>query len=112
MAAVARTVTALAHTAKTTLAANPGLAANVPDGDTFPNNGSVIVIATNTGGSTYTVTEVVEDAVDGDLAVTGRVFSLAAAEQAIIKLGPAKTYGALTKLIASNVAVKFIAFRV
>jgi hypothetical protein len=112
MAAVARTVTSLSHTAKTTVAANPGLDANVPDGDLFPNNGSVFVIATNTGGSTYTVTEAVEDAVDGDLTVTGRQFSLTAGEQALIKLGPPKTYGAVTKLTASNVAVKFAAYRV
>lgn len=111
MAAVPRTVTSLSHTTAAALVANPGVAANVPDGDLFANNGSVFVIMSNTGGSTYTVTETVEDTVDG-ITVPGREFELAAGSMAIVKLGPPKIYGAVTKLTAENVAVKFAAYRV
>jgi hypothetical protein len=111
MPAVTRAVTALSHTTPTALAANPGLAANVPDGDLFPNSGSAFVIMSNTGGSTYTVTEAFADQVDG-ITVPGRVFSLTAGSSQLVKLGPPKTYGQVTKLTAENVAVKFAAYRV
>jgi hypothetical protein len=109
MAVVARTATTLDHTTAVTLAASPGVAANVPDGDTFPNGGSTWLLMNNTGGSTYTVTVAVEDTVDG-LAVTGRVHSIPASSMKLVKLGHPSIYGTTTKVTAENVAVKLLAF--
>jgi hypothetical protein len=111
MAVVARSATTLAHTAAVVIpaAASWGTAANVPDGDTFPNGGDTFLVMNNTGGSTYTVTIDVASLVDG-LAVTGRVYSLAAGEIKVVKLGPPSIYGNPTKVTAQNVAVRLLAY--
>lgn len=110
MAVSARTTTTLSHTALTTLAANPGIAANVPDGDTFPNGGNAFVIISNTSTDTaYDVTEAVTVSPDG-LTVTGRTWEIPAQSMRIVKLGPPTVYGAVTKLVAENVAIKFAAY--
>lgn len=109
MAVVARTATSLNHTTPVTVAASPGLAANVPDGDTFPNGGSSILLMNNTGGAAYTVTVAVAETVDG-LAVTGRVHTVPAGEIRWVKLGAPAVYGTTTKVTAENVAVKLAVY--
>lgn len=110
MAVVALSNTNLAdHKTAVVLAASPGVAANVPDGNTFPNGGNTYVIMNNTGASTYYVDEVCIVDTDGN-AITPLRHSIAAGVMKIVKLGPPTKYGALTKLVAENVAVKFIGF--
>lgn len=109
MAVVARTATTLTHTTAVVFPASPGTAANVPDGDTFPNGGNSWLVMNNTGGSTYTVTIAVTDTVDG-LAVTGRTHSVAAGEIKVVKLGPSAIYGTTTKVTAENTAVKLAVY--
>lgn len=110
MAVSARTATNLSdHKTAVVLASSPGIAANVPDGDTFPNGGNTYVILNNTGGSTYYVDEYLANAVDGN-AVTPLRHTVAATTMKIVKLGPPTLYGTTTKLVAENAAVKLIAF--
>lgn len=109
MAVVARTATTLNHLTAVAVAASPGIAANVPDGDTFPNGGNSVLVMNNTGGATYTVTVAVTELVDG-LAVTGRVHSVAAGEIKWVKLGAPAIYGTTTKVTAENVAVKLAVY--
>lgn len=111
MAVVDRSATSLGHTTAVVIpaAASWGTVANVPDGETFPNGGSTILVMNNTGGSTYTVTIDVASTVDG-LPVTDRVHSLAAGEIKIVKLGPPAIYGSKTLATAQNVAVRLIAY--
>jgi hypothetical protein len=111
MPVVARTATTLTHTTPVVIpaAASWGTAANVPDGDSFPNGGNTFLVMNNTGASTYTVTIDVESTVDG-LAVTDRVHSLAAGEIKVVKLGPPSIYGNPTVVKAENTAVRLIAY--
>jgi hypothetical protein len=113
MAVVVRSATTLDHITPVVIpaAASWGTAANVPDGDTFPNGGNTLLIMNNTGASTYTVTIAVESTVDG-LAVASRVHSLTAGQIKIVKLGPSRIYGTTTKVTAENVAVRLIAYAV
>jgi len=113
MAVVARSLTTLNHTTAVTIpaAASWGTAANVPDGDSFPNGGSTLLVMNNTGGSTYTVTIDTPGTVDG-LAVEDRTHSLDAGEVKIVKLGPATTYGNPTVVKAENTAVRLIAYAI
>ena len=110
MAVSARTTTTLSHKTLTTLAANPGIAANVPDGDTFPNGGNAFVIISNTSTDTaYDVTETVVTTVD-ELVVSGRTWEIPAQSMRIKKLGPPNVYGTVTKFVAENAAVKFAVY--
>lgn len=108
MAVAARTAANLSHTSGTVLAASPGVAANVPDGDTFPNGGNTVLIMNNTGGSTYYVDVYVNQTVD-NLPATARRFSIPAGVIHTIKLGPVSAYGSTTLVKAENVAVKLLA---
>ncbi len=108
MAVVARTATNLNHTTPVTVVASPGAAANVPDGDTFPNGGNTVLTMNNTGGSTYTVSVYPSSLVDG-LSVSPRVHSVPANTIQRVLLGPVSVFGTTVKVIASNVAVKLLA---
>lgn len=108
MAVSARTATPLTHTSATTVAASPGVAANLPDGDTFPNGGSTYLIMNNTGGSAYYVDVYPSQTVDG-LAVAARRYSVPANTIQHVKLGPVNVYGSTVLVKAENVAVKFLA---
>lgn len=113
MAVVARSATSLDHITAVVIpaAASWGTAANVPDGDSFPNGGSTILVMNNTGGSTYTVTIDTPGTVDS-LPVADRVHSLTAGQIKIVKLGPASAYGNPTVVRAENVAVRLIAYAI
>ncbi len=108
MAVVARTATTLTHKTASTVAASPGIAANIPDGDTFPNGGNRVLTMNNTGGSTYTVAVYPTASVDGDLAAEPRVFTVPANTIQRVKLGPVAVYGSTVKVVANNVAVKLM----
>lgn len=113
MAVVARTATSLAdHKTSVVLAASPGTATNVPDGDTFPNGGDTIVILNNTGGVSYYVDEYIDGPDTDGNAVTPLRHTVAAGVMRIVKLGPPSKYGNPTKLVAENTAVKIIAYAI
>lgn len=108
MAVVARSVTTLAHTTAVAVASSPGIAANVPDGDTFPNGGNTILVMNNTGASAYYVDVFQSSNVDG-LAAVARRFTVPATTVHEVKLGPPLVYGTNTLVKAENVAVKLSA---
>lgn len=108
MAVVARTATTLTHTSMSTYATDPGTAANVPDGDTFPNGGSTILVMNNTGGSAYNVDIYLAEGQDG-LDATYRRFSVPATSIREVKLGPVHLYGETVLVKAENTAVKLLA---
>jgi hypothetical protein len=108
MAVVARTATQISHTTPVTVAASPGVAANVPDGDTFPNGGNTILVMNNTGGSTYYV-DIYLSAGQDDLTAPARRHSVPATTIQEVKLGSPALYGETTLVKAENVAVKLLA---
>lgn len=108
MPATARTATTLSRTTPTTVAASPGIAADVTNGDTFPNGGSTILVMNNTGGSTYYVDVYLAAGQDG-LAAAARRHSVPANTIQEVKLGDPSLYGSTTLVKAENVAVKLLA---
>lgn len=108
MPATARTATTLTHTTPVTVAASPGTAADVTNGDTFPNGGNTILVMNNTGGSTYYVDIYLAQGQDG-LAATARRHSVPATTIQEVKLGPPSLYGSTTLVKAENTAVKLLA---
>lgn len=111
MAVANRSATTLTHSTAVVVpdAESWGTAANVPDGDSFPNGGSTFLVMNNTGGAEYDVSIDVDATVDG-LAVADRVHTLAAGEIKVVKLGPPAVYGNPTVVKAENVAVRLIAY--
>lgn len=108
MAVAARSATTLTHTAAVAVAADPGVAANVPDGDTFPNGGNTVLVMNNTGASTYWVDIYQAQGQDG-LAAVARRFSVPATTIHEVKLGPVGIYGSTVLVKAENAAVKLLA---
>jgi hypothetical protein len=108
MPATARTATTLTHTTPATVAASPGVAADVTNGDTFPNGGNTILVMNNTGGSTYYVDIYLAAGQDG-LTASARRHSVPANTIQEVKLGPPTLYGSTTLVKAENVAVKLLA---
>jgi hypothetical protein len=108
MPATARTATQLTHTTPVTVAASPGIAADVTNGDTFPNGGNTILVMNNTGGSTYYVDIYQASGQDG-LPAIARRHTVPATTIQEVKLGPPAIYGATTLVKAENVAVKLLA---
>lgn len=108
MAVSDHTATTLTHTAAVTAVASPGVAANVADGDTFPNGGSTILVMNNTGGSSYFV-DIYQASNEDGLAAVARRFTVPATTVQEVKLGPPSVYGAKTLVKAENVAVKLLA---
>ena len=104
MAVVARSATTLTHTVAVAVAASPGTAANVPDGDTFPNGGNTILVMNNTGASPYYVDVFQASGQDG-LDAVARRFTVPATTIHEVKLGPPPIYGATVLVKAENVAV-------
>ncbi|MDN5931053.1 MAG: hypothetical protein L0I24_08325 [Pseudonocardia sp.] len=104
MAVVARSATTLTHTAAVTVAASPGIAANLPDGDAFPNGGSSVLVMNNTGAAPYFVDIFQESGQDG-LPAQARRFTVPATTIHEVKLGPPGIYGATVLVKAENVAV-------
>lgn len=108
MAVTANTATTLTHTAAVVVAASPGNAANVTDGDTFPNGGSTVLVMNNTGGSSYYV-DIYQESNEDGLAAVARRFTVPATTIHEVKLGPPSVYGSTTLVKAENVAVKLSA---
>lgn len=108
MAVVARSATTIGHTAAVAVVASPGLAANLPDGDSFPNGGSTVLVMNNTGASAYYV-DVFQSAGQDGLPAQARRFTIPATTIHEVKLGPPSVYGATTLVKAENVAVKLSA---
>lgn len=108
MAVSARSATTLDHKIAVVVAASPGTAANVPDGDSFPNGGNSILTMNNTGGSSYYVDVYTTATVDGDLTVGARRHTVAATTIKRVKLGPVATYGTTVLVKAENAAVKLM----
>ncbi len=90
--------------AGTVLAA--GTAADVANGNSVPNDGKLLIVATNGGASTRTITITPAITVDG-LAVSARTISLAAS--AVKLLGPydTSTYSTTLAISADHADVKF-----
>lgn len=107
MAVVARSAVTYDHITSQVIAASPGIAANVPDGDTFPNGGSSILTMNNTGGSSYYVDVFQAAGLDG-LPAVARRHTVAAGVIQRVKLGPPSIYGSVTKVVAENTAVKLM----
>lgn len=108
MPVVARTATTLTHTATAVVAASPGIAANVPDGDTFPNGGNTTLVMNNTGASPYYVDIFQSSGQDG-LPAVARRFTVPATTIQEVKLGPPAIYGSTTLVKAENTAVRLLA---
>lgn len=108
MAVTAHAATTLDHTTAVTVVASPGVAANVADGDTFPNGGYTILVMNNTGGSSYFV-DVYQESNEDGLAAVARRFTVPATTVQEVRLGPSKVYGTTTLVKAENVAVKLSA---
>lgn len=107
MAVVARSATTLTHTAATVVAASPGVAANVPDGDTFPNGGNSVLVMNNTGGSSYYV-DIYQAAGQDGLDAQARRFTVPATTIHEVKLGSPSIYGSTVLVKAENAAVKLL----
>lgn len=108
MPVVARTATTLTHTAAVAVAASPGTAANVPDGDTFPNGGNTVLVMNNTGAAPYFV-DIFQAAGQDNLPAQARRFTVPATTIQEVKLGPPGIYGSTVLVKAENVAVKLLA---
>jgi hypothetical protein len=105
MAVVARSATTISHTAAVAVAASPGAAANVPDGDTFPNGGNSVLVMNNTGASPYYV-DIFQAAGQDGLPAAARRFTVPATTIHEVKLGPPSVYGATVLVKAENTAVR------
>lgn len=108
MAVTPLTAASLTHTTATTVAASPGAAANIVDGNTIPNGGTTVLTMNNTGGSAYYVDVFPSQTVDG-LAIAARRFTVPANTIQRVKLGPVNVYGSTVLVKAENVAVKLYA---
>lgn len=112
MPATALTVTQLTHKTPVTVPASPGAAADNTNGNAIPNGGNVLLVMNNTAGSSGTVTVATSEKVDGDLATTGRQFTVPANTIQYVRLGSPSVYGTTTTVTASASTIKLAAFAV
>jgi hypothetical protein len=111
MPATALTVTQLSHKSSVniTLADTPGVDADVTNGNSVTNGGSTFVVASNTAGSSATVTVALTALPDGQ-AVTPVSHTIAAGKVRLIPIGPPTYYGSVTTITASATTVKLAAY--
>ncbi len=109
MPATARTATTLTHITPVTVPASPGLAADVTNGDSYPNGGSSLLVMNNTDTVSRTVSVSISTTVDGQ-SVTARTFTVPASTVQYVKLGPVANYGSTTVVTANNALVKLAVY--